>query len=204
MLLVGREQERETIDSLLQDAREERSGVLVVRGEPGIGKTALLEYAREQAADMRVLRCVGIEAEHEMPFAGMHELLRPCLGLLDRLPPPQAAALESALGLSSDRVADPFLVSLGALGLLAEASEEAPLLCVVDDAQWLDRRASPDVVRSLVGSAAGNPLALLELPAGLSEGQIEGVEPIVGPPPARGSVEKAFRERVTRLPERTR
>src|SRR4051812_30006793 len=99
MLLVGREREQLTLDELLQEAREDRSAALVLRGEPGIGKTALLAYAEESAADMRVLSCTGIESEHEMPFAGMHQLLRPCLGLIDRLPPPQAAALNGALGL---------------------------------------------------------------------------------------------------------
>ena len=105
-MLVGREAEQRALDALLQSAREERSAALVLRGEPGIGKTALLSYAVDRAADMRVLRCVGIEAEHELPFAGMHQLVRPCLDLVDRLPDPQAAALRSALGLSFDGVND--------------------------------------------------------------------------------------------------
>ena len=137
-MLVGREAEQRELDSLLQSAREERSAVLVLRGEPGIGKTALLDYAEQQADGMRVLRCVGIEAEHELPFAGMHQLVRPCLDLVDRLPGPQAAAMRSALGLAAVGVEDRFLVSLGLLSLLAEACEDGPLLCCVDDAQWLD------------------------------------------------------------------
>src|SRR5215510_2526084 len=103
-MLVGREAE--------QSARGERSAALVLRGEPGIGKTALLSYAADSAHDMRLLRCTGIEAEHEMPFAGMHQLVRPCLDLIDRLPAPQATALKSALGMSSEGVEDRFLVSL--------------------------------------------------------------------------------------------
>src|SRR5262245_15780716 len=137
-MLVGREAEQRELDSLLASAREERSAVLVLRGEPGIGKSALLEYAEEQAGGMKVLRCVGIEAEHELPFAGMHQLVRPCLDLIERLPAPQAAALQSALGLSSDGVEDRFLVSLGLLSLLAEACEDGAVLCCIDDAQWLD------------------------------------------------------------------
>ena len=86
-----------------------------------------------------MLRCTGIEAEHELAFAGMHQLARPCLDLIDRLPPPQAAALRGALGLSDDAVEDRFLVSLGLLSLLAEFAEQGPFLCLVDDAQWLDR-----------------------------------------------------------------
>jgi DNA-binding CsgD family transcriptional regulator len=263
-MLVGRDAEQRALDALLQSARDERSAALVLRGEPGIGKTALLGYAVGAASDMTVLRCVGIEAEHEMPFAGMHQLVRPCLGLVDRLPAPQAAALRGALGLSFDGVPDRFLVSAGLLSLLAEACEQGPLLCCVDDAQWLDRPSAealvfaarrfeaepiailiaardgeprrfdapglaelevgeltdeasqallserldrpvaPDVVARLLRSAHGNPLALLELPAALSEAQLEGAEPIVGPPPVRGAVEAAFGARVTELPDAAR
>src|ERR687887_2384310 len=120
-MLVGREAEQRALDALLQGARDERSAALVLRGEPGIGKSALLDYAAARVTDMTVLRCVGIEAEHELPFAGMHELIRPCLDLVDRLPAPQAAALRAALGLSFDGVTDRFLVSVGLLSLLAEA-----------------------------------------------------------------------------------
>ena len=113
---------------MLGKARAGRSAVLVLHGEPGVGKTALLDCARAHALDMTGLRCVGIEAEHEFPFAGSHQLLRPCLGLLDRLPEPQAAALRGAFGLSFDRVESPFLVSLAVLNLLSEACDEAPVL----------------------------------------------------------------------------
>ena len=263
-MLVGREAEQRRLDALLDNARAEQSAVLVLRGAPGIGKTALLEYAQAQATDMKVLRCVGIEAEHELPFAGIHQLVRPHLDLVDRLPGPQAAALESAFGLSATGVEDRFLISLGVLSLLAEAGEEAPILCCVDDAQWLDDpsaeallfvarrleaeriamlvgvregevrrfdapgvpelelgtlgeqdaeallterledRASPEVVATLLRNAAGNPLALLELPAALSPDQLHGAEPILGPPPVRPAVEESFRTRFKALSESAR
>jgi DNA-binding CsgD family transcriptional regulator len=260
-MLVGREAEQRTLNALLDRAREERSAVLVLRGAPGIGKTALLDYAQERADGMQLLRCAGIEAEHELPFAGMHQLVHPSLDLIDRLPDPQAAAMRSALGLSDEVVENRFLVSLGLLSLLAEASEEGPVLCCIDDAQWLDRpsaeafafsarrleaepiamlmtvregeggrfeapgaeelelgglddagarellgtrldpAASPEVVESLLASAEGNPLALLELPTALSEAQLEGSEPILGPLPVRGAIEEQFRARAASLPE---
>ena len=159
-MLVGRESERSALDALLQSARGERSAALVLRGEAGIGKTALLEYAADSARDMTVLRCVGIEAEYELPFAGMHQLVRPCLELVDRLPAPQAAALRGALGLSFDGVQDRFLVSAGLLSLLAEACDGGPVLCCVDDAQWLD----PPSAEALVFAARrfqAEPIALL-------------------------------------------
>ena len=137
-MLVGRLAEQRELETSLENARGERSGALVLRGEAGIGKTALLEHAEDHASGMRVLRCVGVEAEYEMPFAGLHRLVRPCMDLIDRLPDPQSSALGSALGLSSDGVDDRFLVSLGTLSLLAEAGEQTPLLCCIDDAQWLD------------------------------------------------------------------
>src|SRR5512133_2189742 len=159
-MLVGREAEQRALDALLQSAREERGAALVLRGEPGIGKTALLEYAADAARDMTVLRCVGIEAEYELPFAGVHQLVRPCLDLVERLPAPQAAALRAALGLSFDAVRDRFLVSAGLLSLLAEACDSGPVLCCVDDAQWLD----PPSAEALVFAARrfqAEPIALL-------------------------------------------
>src|SRR5215469_10628918 len=159
-MLLGRAAEQQVVDQLLDQARGGRSAVLVLRGEPGIGKTALLEYALAAAPDMTVLRCVGIEAEHEFPFAGLHQLLRPCLGWLDRLPGPQAAALRGAFGFSFDRVENPFLVSLAALSLLAEACEQAPLLCLVDDAHWLDR-PSQEALAFAARRLEAEPVALL-------------------------------------------
>ena len=137
MALVGRDPEHRLIENLLKDACDGASAALVVRGEPGIGKTAVLEQAAESSG-LRTLRCTGVESEHDLPFAGLEQLLRPARGLIERLPRPQAAALNSAFGLSSDRVDDRLLVGLATLGLLAEAAEDAPLLCLVDDLQWLD------------------------------------------------------------------
>ena len=136
-MLHGRDAEQRLIESLLADARDGRSAVIVILGEPGIGKTALLRQAADSSG-MAALRCTGVEAEQALPFAGLHQLLRPCLRFLGRLPEPQAAALRAAFGLSRERVDDQLLVSLATLSLLAEAAAEAPLLCVVDDAQWLD------------------------------------------------------------------
>jgi DNA-binding CsgD family transcriptional regulator len=136
-MLVGRGVECAAVERLLLEARASRSGALVVRGEPGIGKSALLDYAVERAEDMRVLRGAGIESESELAFAALHRVLRPVLDLLDRLPEPQADALRAAFGLISGRAGDRFLIAAGALTLLSEAAED-PLLCVVDDAQWLD------------------------------------------------------------------
>src|SRR5262249_6365553 len=103
-----------------------------------MGKSELLSHAARSAGGMTVLRSVGIEAEHELPFAGLHQLLRPCLDRIELLPAPQSAALRGAFGLSFDPVQSPFLISLAALSLLPEACEEEPLLCLVDDAHWLD------------------------------------------------------------------
>jgi DNA-binding CsgD family transcriptional regulator len=244
-MLVGRDSERRLIDSLLADAREGRSAVLVVRGEAGIGKTALLAAAAPP--DMRVLRCTGVESEHDLPFAALQRLLRPLRELVDRLAPPQAAALRSTFGLDADPVDDRLLVGLATLNLLAEAAESEPIVCLVDDLQWVDAPSSqallfaarrldaegilmlfavrtdpadwleaPDLPQLTIGrlsddearrmlrgralsahamdevlrEAAGNPLALLELPA-------DGA-------PGSAGLEGTFRARVLRLPEETR
>jgi DNA-binding CsgD family transcriptional regulator len=146
VLLYGRDPERSIIGGLLEGARESRSGVLVIRGEAGVGKSALLEDARERAADMRVLGCAGVEAESALPFAALHQLLRPVLRDLEKLPRPQADALRGALGLAAARGEDRFLVSLAVLSLLAEAAEQRPLLCLVDDAHWLDDASADALV----------------------------------------------------------
>lgn len=159
-MLLGRDAEQRVVDELLQKARSGRSGVLVLRGEPGIGKTALLGYAERSAGNMTVLRCAGIEAEHEFPFAGLHQLLRPRLGLVGRLPAPQAAALRGAFGLSFDPVQSPYLVSLGLLSLLAEAGEDAPVLCLIDDAHWLDR-PSQEALTFAARRLEAEPVAIL-------------------------------------------
>jgi DNA-binding CsgD family transcriptional regulator len=135
---LDRTSEREVIDRLLAQAREGQSAVLVVRGEAGIGKTALLRYAARRASGFRVAQVTGAEAEMELPFAGIHQLCAPLLDKLEALPQPQQDALNVALGLASGEVPDRFLVGLAVLGLLSAATEERPLLCLVEDAQWLD------------------------------------------------------------------
>jgi DNA-binding CsgD family transcriptional regulator len=137
-VLVGRSGERELLDRLLENVRAGQSAVLVVRGEAGVGKTALLHYSARQASGFRVARIAGVESEMELPFAGLHQLCAPMLGRLGALPEPQQAALGVALGLSSGPPPDRFLVALAALSLLSEVAAERPLLCLVDDAQWLD------------------------------------------------------------------
>jgi hypothetical protein len=137
-MLVGRTSERLALDHLLADARVGRSGVLALVGEPGIGKTALLDYAAESAAGMRVLRARGIESEAEVPFAGLSELLRPALGVLDRIPAPQAAALTGALALGPGTANDRFAIGAATLSLLSACAEEMPLALLVDDVHLLD------------------------------------------------------------------
>jgi DNA-binding NarL/FixJ family response regulator len=137
-VLLGRADERELLDRLLENVRAGQSAVLVVRGEAGVGKTALLHYCARQASGFRVARIAGVESEMELPFAGLHQLCAPMLGRLGALPEPQQVALGVALGLSSGPAPDRFLVGLAALSLLAEVAAERPLLCLVDDAQWLD------------------------------------------------------------------
>jgi DNA-binding CsgD family transcriptional regulator len=262
-MLLGRDAERARIGALLEAARASRSGALVVRGEPGIGKTALLEDAREQAPDMHVLTARGVETESDLPFAGLHQLTRPALHLIERLPPPQADGLRAALGLA-DRAGDErFLISVACLTLLSELAEGGPVLCLVDDAHWLDapssdallfvarrlgaegiamlfaareaddvhfeapdlpvidlgpldvgsaaallindadRAMAPRVQDALVEQAGGNALALVELPASLSDAQLAGEEPLPETLPLTRDVQRLFLERVGRLPEPT-
>ena len=208
-----------------------RGGVLVLHGEGGVGKTALFEYAVDGAHGFRTARTAGVEAEMELPFAAVQQLCSPFLDLMARLPPPQSEALEVALGLGSGPPPNPFLIGLALLGLLAEVAEQQPLICVVDDAQWLDSASArtlafvarrllaekiamvfatrepggplaglPElpvdpldrrdsralleavlpaplderVLERIVVETRGNPLALLELPRGLTAGQLAG------------------------------
>jgi DNA-binding CsgD family transcriptional regulator len=145
-VLVGRGAETATIDGLLASAREGRSRVLVVRGDAGVGKSALLAYAALGADGFIVLRGTGIESESELAFAALHQILRSVLDRLDRLPGPQADALRAAFALSNETVEDRFRISLGVLGLLSEVAEERPVLCLVDDAQWLDQASADALV----------------------------------------------------------
>ncbi|HEY6653425.1 MAG TPA: AAA family ATPase [Solirubrobacterales bacterium] len=249
-MLFGRAQENARLDALLASARQGRSGALVIRGEAGIGKTALLDFAASRAEGFSVLRATGIEAESSLAFSGLLQLARPILDSLDEVVSAQAEALRRALGLDHGE-ADPFLAYSGMLHLLAAASEESPLLCVVDDAHWLDpasaqaltfaarrleadrvvvlmavRRGedgnldtrgidgielgglddvaarelldrnagslAPPVASRLIATTGGNPLALVEVPPVLSEGQRAGREPLEDPLPVGESVERAF------------
>src|ERR1700730_17767251 len=141
-MLLDRLPERAALSGLLDAARAGRSGVLVMRGEPGIGKTALLEDAVGSAADLRVVRVAWVESEMELAFAALQQLCAPMLDKLAGLPDPQRDALGVAFGLTMGAAPDRFLVGLGALSLLSEAAGQQPLLCVVDDAQWLDRASA--------------------------------------------------------------
>ena len=261
--LHGRRDELERIDRLMRGARASQSSVLMLRGPAGIGKSALLEEARLSAADLQVLACHGTEAETRLPYAALDQLLRPVLDHADAIPDIQARALRCALGLEFGSRPEPFLVALAVLSVLAEAADARPLLCVVDDAQWLDEatadallfvarrleaepiamlfaareepderleapglaelrvgglddeaahaiveRASggalaPDVAEWLVDATEGNPLALVEFASALTQGQAAGVEPILGPLPISSHLERAFLERVWRLPPAT-
>src|SRR6266513_2826053 len=139
---LGRAGERDILDRLLETARAGQSAVLLIRGEAGIGKTALLRYAAREARGFRVAQIAGVESEMELPFAGLHRLCAPMLAQLDALPDPQQNALQVSFGLSSGNAPDRFLVALAALTLFAEVAEERPLLCLVDDAQWLDHTST--------------------------------------------------------------
>jgi tetratricopeptide (TPR) repeat protein len=145
-MLFGRTAEHARIAELLINARDGRSGVLVLRGDAGVGKSALLDLARAQASGMTVLYACGIESEARLPYAGLHQLLRPILTFIDRLPRPQATALRSGLGLADGNREEWFLVSLSVLTLLAEAAEEGPVLCVIDDAHWLDDASAESLI----------------------------------------------------------
>jgi len=137
--LLDRARERDVLDGLVAGVRAGQSRVLVLNGEAGIGKTVLLEHLSAVADGCGMARAVGVESEMELSFAGLHALCAPMLGRLDRLPGPQREALNTAFGLSEGAQPDRFLVGLAVLSMLADAAEERPLICIVDDAQWLDR-----------------------------------------------------------------
>src|SRR4051794_38518104 len=255
--LLGREREREALDRLLEAATRGHGGALVVRGEPGVGKTALLEYAVEAGRGFRIARTFGVEAEMELPFAAVQQLCSPFFELMERLPQPQHDALGVAFGLSTGPAPNRFLVGLAVLGLLSEAAEEQPLLSVVDDAQWLDRASaqvlafvarrllaekialvfatralrdalagSPElhaeplghrdarallesvlparlderVLDRIVVETRGNPLALLELPRGLTPAQLAGGFGLPAAVPLSASIEESFTRRLATLP----
>src|SRR5271155_3256586 len=179
--LTNRRAERGVLDQLVEAVRAGGSRVLVVRGEPGVGKSALLDYLAGRAPGCRVARTAGVESEMELAFAGLHQLLAPVLDHLEGLPGPQRDALRTAFGLSAGPAPDRFLVGLGVLGLVSEVAGERPLICVVDDEQWLDR-ASVQALGFAARRLAADPVGLgfaarvtgTEL-AGLPELAVEGL-----------------------------
>jgi DNA-binding CsgD family transcriptional regulator len=259
--LMGRARECALLDGLVGSVRLGESRSLVLRGEAGIGKTALLEYLIESASDFTVVRAVGVESEMELAFASLHQLCAPLLDRLERLPAPQRQALEIVFGLSAGTAPDRFLVGLAVLSLVSDVAEERPLLCVIDDAQWLDQASAltfafvarrllaepvglvfsarepgeelrhvpylevPGLVngdaRALLSSALrfaldagvrdriiaetrGNPLALLELPRGMTPTQVAGGFGMSTAPDLSRRIETSYLRRLEVLPEDAR
>jgi DNA-binding CsgD family transcriptional regulator/tetratricopeptide (TPR) repeat protein len=255
--LVGRDREREVLGRLLRAGRDGEGGVLVVHGEAGVGKTALLRWTIEEAREFRLLQTEGVEGEMELPYAALQQLCAPVLDRSPHLPDPQRDALAVAFGLSPGEAPTSFLVGLAVLGLLSEVAEERPLLCVVDDAQWLDRatartlafvarrllaerialvfcarepgdvlaglpelrvsslghrdsrallegvlpsRLDEPVLERIVAETRGNPLALLELPRGLTPTQLAGGFGLPVAVPLSASIEESFTRRLAGLP----
>ena len=261
MELIDRAAERDTLDRFAAAVRAGESQALVVSGEAGVGKTALLDYLAGNASGCRVARAAGVQSEMELAFAAVHQLCAPMLASLQRLPAPQRDAVRTAFGMGAGPVPDRFLVGLGVLSLLSEVAEEQPLVCLVDDEQWVDRASAQVlgfVARRLVAEAVGlvfavrtpsselaglgelrvaglqeadaralldaaltgpldtrvrdqilaethgNPLALLELPRGLTTQQLAGGFGFPGTVRLSGGIDESFRQRVTVLPEQTR
>jgi len=259
--LTDRRGEREVLDRLVEAVRSGESRSLVVRGDPGVGKTVLLGYMARQARGCRVARAVGVQTEMELAFAGLHQLCAPMLNRAEHLPVPQREALRIAFGLSAGPPADRFLIGLAMLSLLSEVAGEKPLICLIDDEQWLDhasaqalgfvaRRLAADPVglvfaarepgpelaglpelevgglpedyaRALLDSALagpidarvrdqivaetqGNPLALLELPRGLTPTELAGGFGLPGAAPLSGRIEESFRRQLQALPMEAR
>src|SRR5260370_21159116 len=183
-MLLGRGDEQARIDALLEHGRNGISQSLILRGEPGIGKTELLKYAAHRAGDITILSATGIESESELPFAGLADLLHPVFELISAIPPPQAAALKAALALGPPTMPDPFAVSAATLSILAAAAEQQPVLVVVDDAQWFDaasrdallfavRRLHADRAVILFGARDSEPHAFK--PSGVPELVVGGI-----------------------------
>jgi DNA-binding CsgD family transcriptional regulator len=258
-VLQDRRTERTVLDGLIDRTRAGRGGTLVLEGDAGVGKTALLEYAVASASGLTVLRAAGVESERELAFAALHQLCAPLLDRLDRLPGPQRDALATTFGMTAGAVPDRFLVGLAVLGLLSEVAEKRPLMCVIDDAQWLDRasaqalafvarrmlaesvlllfalrhsgeefgglpelavdgledadarellktvipgRLDERVAGQLLAEARGNPLALLELPRGISTTELAGGYRLAALP-LSARIEDSFRQRLLALPDDT-
>ena len=181
MKLIDRQAERGVLEGLLEAIRAGESRALVVSGEAGVGKTALLEYLSQQASGCRLARAAGVQSEMELPFAGLHQLCAPMLDNLPHLPRPQREALRTAFGISAGSAPDRFLVGLAVLSLLSDAAEQQPLVCVVDDEQWLDR-ASAQVLGFVAGRLMAESVALIfaaRVPSsalmGLPELAVEGL-----------------------------
>ena len=197
-MLLGREHERQEIEQALAQARSGASAALALSGEPGIGKTALLDYAAGRADGMRLLRARGVESEAQIPFGSLLELIRPALVLLDKIPPPQAVALEGALALRPGSAQDRFALGAATLSLLAAYAEQEPVAVLVDDVQWLDgssaqallfafRRLLADPIAVLVAVREGEPslldgsgLPVLRL-GGLTSDEAAGLMPGLAP-----------------------
>ena len=158
-MLHGRDVELARLSTLINNARDGTAGSVVVHGEPGVGKSALLAEVLSTVSDVRVLRTQGLESESPLAFAALHRLLRPVLGLLERLPEPQAHALGVAFGQEVGTV-EPFLVAVATLSMLTEAAEEQPVVCVVDDAHWLDS-ASTDALLFATRRLEADPVAMV-------------------------------------------
>ena len=170
-MLCGRAAECRTLDELLKAVHTGESQVLVLRGEPGVGKTALLEYVLEHADGCQVGRAAGVQSEMELAFAGLHQVCMPLLGRLDRLPGPQRDALSTAFGLTRGIPADRFFVGLAVLSLFSEVAAERPLVCIVDDAQWLDQASAQTlafVARRLLAESVAMVFATREASSGLA------------------------------------
>ena len=206
--LVGRRSECEVLDRLLADVRAHQSRVLVLRGEAGVGKTALMDYLARTGSGCRVVRAAGVESEMELAFAGAHQLCAPVLDRMDDLPGPQRDALGTAFGLVAGVPADRFLVGLAVLTLLSAAAEERPLVCLVDDAQWLDQLSGQIlafVARRLLAESIAlvfavrepsDPLELAGLPerkvGGLADGEARALLDSVFP----GRLDERVRDRI--------
>jgi DNA-binding CsgD family transcriptional regulator len=255
--LFGRQREQDVLERLLNNARDSHGAVLVLHGNPGVGKTALLDYLEEAGSDFGIVRAAGVEQEIEIDYAALQQLCSPILDLIERLPEPQRDALSVAFGLNSGKAPSQFLVGIAVLGLLAEAAEEQPLLCIVDDVQWLDGASAralafvarrllaeqialvfatrevadalsrfpqvavgplgrrdarallqsvfpaaldESVLQRIVAETGGNPLAILELPRGLTPAQLAGGFGLPAASSLSTGIERSFMRRLSKLP----